>query len=231
MSTQANHNLAIKRSYAAMECEDACDLRCAHDGEPVSQNWPAVQRLRRSTEEQARGECQHWPGPLFHRQVRFHTEEVRGRGPAHSHHRDFGTFKRIMSGPHHPWNLTKVLSEVTRVGNKRQLMSMVDITDGHTELSDGRQGPGDLPGHCVMLQFRGSGLPASLRVNKADRRLLSAAVSMGPGSLVHKSDGCPDAGASSGKRQGWPQTALCASSCLPHGRLDSCREVSRTQPA
>lgn len=48
-----------------MRCEDACDLSCAHDEEPVSQNWPAVQQLRWSTEVQAQGEeCQPWPGPL-----------------------------------------------------------------------------------------------------------------------------------------------------------------------
>lgn len=43
--------------------------------------------------------------------------------------------------------------------------------DGHTALNDGRQGPGDLTGHRVRLQFSGSGLPASLRANKADRLL------------------------------------------------------------
>lgn len=101
----------------------------------------------------------------------------------------------------------------------------MEITDGNTKLSDGQQGPGDWFGHCVMLQLSSSGLPTGLCGSNADK-LLDVCCCL-PGAWWQL---CPAAGAFTGKRQGWPQTALHTSPCLPHGRRNSYREVSQTQP-
>lgn len=109
------------------------------------------------------------------------------------------------------------------------MTSLVKRIDMNTKLSDSRQGAGGLV--SVVLRLNSNGLHAAPQGNNAEGFLdvcccLSSWGLVATPSLISGSDGCPVAVAFTRKRQGQPQTALCASSCLPRERWDFYLDVS-----
>lgn len=157
-----------------MKGEDAHGLCCAHDGDqPVrtgllcsnldgALSW-ALPKLEEST-------CVSLAPSPTARLVSILRRSVEVGGAVPSHHRDLGIFYRndVGTTPGLDSHSGSFSQRPLRWENRLQIMSVGETMDGNTELRDGRQGPSDLSGHCVIQQLSSGDLPTRLSENSAD---------------------------------------------------------------